>query len=59
MNKPSTISGRTSQAGYVVVGATDELLDVSPVMTCRRAIRVVANTSLGLWLFSLASLAIA
>jgi hypothetical protein len=59
MNKPSTISGKSMQAGYVVVGAAENLLDVSPKTTVRRAIRVVANAGVAIWLLSLASMAIA
>ena len=47
------------QAGYVVVGAAENLLDVSPRTTIRRVIRVVANAGLAIWLLSLASMAIA
>ncbi|MGB7303275.1 MAG: hypothetical protein WBD13_03275 [Burkholderiaceae bacterium] len=53
------MSVRSVQAGYIVVGDSGRLLDVSPTTTLRRTLRVFVGTGLALWLLSLTGIVIA
>ena len=59
MTKHTIKSAKSLQAGYLVVGSRGLPFDVSPLTTVRRSVKTTASVLLGLWLLSVAGVAIA